>query len=201
MKGQKLRLRVLCEDELHQNFVERLATRYGIGDRQRRIDAAPAARGTAAGYVLDNFVGFVDRWRSESHDANVVALVMIDGDEKGFQHRKNELAAKLKDAHRPALDRDPRFAILIPCWHIETWIAWLCGHRPIDEQTRYKRDNQPGSEVGRKIKAREYSARLAVESWTAPQRDETSHVPSLAYAREELKRLGVSTRGLRHAGA
>ena len=107
--------------------------------------------------------------------------------------RRQKLIAKLAEAGEPALDRgDPRFAIVIPCWHIETWIAWLCGHRPVDEQACYKPEDPRGSEVGRKIKKGEYSARMAVKSWIPAHGDEAAQVPSLAAARDELRRLGVA---------
>lgn len=193
MRSPRLRLLVLCEDALQRGFIERLADRWEIGPRQRQINAAPAALESAAGYVLDNFVPFVDRWRSQRHDENVGAIVVIDGDEKGLQTRHHDLAVKLRAAGKPALDpRDPRFVILVPCWHIETWIAWLCGHRPVDERTRYKATHSTqGREVARMIERGVYSARLAAASWAPPAADEADHVPSLAAARGELRRLGV----------
>lgn len=193
MKSRRLRLRVLCEDALQRGFVERLADIWDIGPRQRDINAAPAARGSGAQYVLDHYVELVNLWRSQRHDENVGALVVIDGDEKGIQRRQQELAAKLREAGKPAIDPgDPRFVVLVPCWHIETWIAWLCGHRPIDERTRYKASDPHGRDVGRRIESREYSARLAADSWTPSASDEGLHVPSLASARQDLRRLGVT---------
>lgn len=193
MQSRRLRLRVLCEDSLHRGFVERLADRWQVGPRQRSIDAAPAAHGSAARYVLDHFVEFVRLWRSQTHDENVGALVMIDGDERGMTRRRQELAERLRAAGDPALDpADPRFVIVVPCWHIETWVAWLCGHRSVDERTRYKTADPQGRDVGRMIEDGSYSPRLAVRSWTPPDADEGSHVPSLANARQELRRLGVA---------
>jgi len=192
MDSDKLRLHVLCEDRLHKNFVEHLAERWGIGWWHRTIQASPHAPGSAAQFVLDNFVSFVKECRSQ-HDANVVGLVVLDGDEHGLQRRRQQVNDLLKGAGEPPLDpKDHRFAMITPCWHIETWIAWLCGHRPIDERTRYKADDPRGREVSRKINKGEYSARIAVKSWTPPHSDEAVHVPSLAASREELRRLGVA---------
>ena len=149
MQSRRLWLRVLCEDSLHRGFVERLADRWQVGPRQRSIDAAPAAHGSAAKYVLDHFVEFVRLWRSHTHDENVGALVMIDGDERGMPRRRQE-------------------------------------------RTRYKAADPQGRDVGRLIEDGSYSPRLAVRSWTPPDADEGSHVPSLADARQELRRLGVA---------
>lgn len=193
MNRRRLRLRVLCEDALQQGLVERLADRWQIGPRQRHIDASPAARGSAARYVLDHFVDFVRTWRAHSHDENVGALVVIDGDERGLAHRRQELAERLRTAGEGPLDpTDPRFVIIVPCWHIETWIAWLYGHRPVDEHTRYKSADPHGRDVGRLIESGAYSPRLAAQAWTPPAADEASHVPSLTSARQELRRLGVA---------
>ncbi|WP_437726413.1 hypothetical protein [Sorangium sp. So ce861] len=52
---KRRRLYVLCEDALQQRFVERLADRWGIGPRQRKIDASPKARGSAAQYVIERY--------------------------------------------------------------------------------------------------------------------------------------------------
>lgn len=192
MNRQRLRLRVLCEDKLHRGFIERLADRWDVGPRQRMIQASPEARGSAAKFVLDNFVGFVKSWRAQPDD-NVGALVVIDGDEHGLQRRRQQLTKRLLEAGELKLDpADPRFVILVPCWHIETWIAWLCGHRPVDEHTCYKPEDPQGGEVGRKIRSGEYSARAAARSWTPRHSEEVTFVPSLAAARDELRRLGVA---------
>ncbi|AUX40688.1 uncharacterized protein SOCE26_020890 [Sorangium cellulosum] len=185
------RLYVLCEDALHQRFVERLADRWGIGPRQRKIDASPKARGSAAQYVIERYTEAVRQWRVESHDPNVGLLVVIDGDEHGVARRRQQLAQRLKESKlEPIAPSDP-VAIVVPTWHIETWIAWLCGHRPVDEQTRYKEDDAAGYAVGRKITCGEYSPQRAVAAWTPPAHDEQTHVPALTEARREVGRLGV----------
>jgi hypothetical protein len=187
-----LRLFVLCEDKLHQRFVERLAERFGIGPRRRWIDASPKARGSAADYVIDHYVGAIKRWRSASHDENVGLLVVIDGDKKGVGRRRHELAERLKEAHADPVKPADRAAIIIPTWHVETWIAWLCGHRPIDERTRYKPDNPEGASAARSIQSGDYSPRRAVDAWMPPDTDEPVYVPSITDARRELsQRLGV----------
>jgi predicted metal-dependent phosphotriesterase family hydrolase len=123
MKSQRRRLHVLCEDGLHQRFVEGLADRWGIGPRQRKIDASPAARGSASGYVLSRFVAALKRWRAERHDANVGLLVVIDGDERGLARRRQELAQILRDAKMQPIAPSEHVAIVVPTWHVETWIA------------------------------------------------------------------------------
>jgi hypothetical protein len=192
MKSRRRRLHVLCEDDLHQRFVERLADRWSIGPRQRRIDAAPRAEGSAAHYVLSRYVAAVKGWRAESHDANVALLVVVDGDERGVASRRQQLAQALKGAQVEALAPSDPVVVIVPTWHIETWIAWLCGHRPIDERTRYKPDDGPGGVVGRKIRSGEYSPRRAADAWLPPASDEGAHVPALTDARRELdSRLAV----------
>lgn len=192
-KSQRRKLLVLCEDGLHSRFVARLAERWGIGPRELMLDAAPRAQGSAAHYVLNRFVEFVKRWRTERGNTDASALVIIDGDEKGSRLRRQQCLEKLRAAGEPALDpTDTRFAIIVPCWHIETWIAWLCEHRPIDEETRYKPEDPHGGEVGRKIRDGEYSAKQAVKAWMPPMEGEDLHVPSLCAARIELRRFGVT---------
>ncbi len=192
MKSRRRRLHVLCEDELHQRFVERLADRWHIGPRQRRVDASPSARGSASQYVLTHYAAAVKRWRAESHDANVGLLVVVDGDEHGLAARRRQLAEALKGAGMAAVEPSDPVAVVVPTWHIETWIAWLCGHRPIDERTRYKPDDVVGGAVGRRIRSGEYTPQRAVDAWTPPASDEAAHVPALTDARRELAdRLAV----------
>ncbi|WP_437511379.1 hypothetical protein [Sorangium sp. So ce1099] len=141
--------------------------------------------------MLERYADAVRQWRAESHDRNVGLLVVVDGDEHGVARRRQQLAQKLKESmQEPIAPSDP-VAVIVPTWHIETWIAWLCGHRPIDEQTRYKGDDEEGRAVARKIEHGEYSPQRAVDAWAPPASDEGAHVPSLTDARSAVGRLGV----------
>lgn len=182
-----MRLYILCEDDLQKRLIERLAERWGVDRRHRFIDAAPKGR-NGSQYVLDHYVDVVRQWRRASHDQHVYLVVMIDGDELGVAARRLQLERLLRVAEVDPID-PARSAILVPTRHIETWIAWLCGHRPIDEVTRYKVQDT-GSDVARKIKSEEYSPKRAVESWTPAHMDEPTVVPSLDDARREITRLG-----------
>jgi len=190
MKNRRLRLHVLCEDVAQQKFVESLATRWGI-DRKHLLTDTGIKSKTGDKHVLDRYAEAVRKWRSERHDANVALLVVIDGDNRGVALRREDLAKKLKDAGQdPITPADP-VAILVPTRHIETWIGWLCGHRPVDEQTRYKVDRGPlppaASEMARKIRNGDYTPRGAVKNWAPPAADEEEQVPSLSDARREIK--------------
>lgn len=190
MKSGRRRLHVLCEDSLHQRFVESLADKWGIGPRQRRIDASPAARGSASQYVLDHYTAAVKRWRAERHDENVGLLVLVDGDEQGLVQRRRQLDQKLREASMAAISASDPVAVFVPTWHIETWLAWLCGHRPVDELTRYKLDDAAGREVARLIQQGQYSPRRAANAWWPAADDEDLHVPTLTHARQEARRVG-----------
>ena len=189
--SQRRRLRVLCEDRLTRVFVERLADRWGIGPKQRSIDVSPRSEGSGEKFVRDHFAEAVEKWRKLKAQ-NVVLLVVIDGDNHGVVRRRNELAKALRDAKKDPIDPSDPVAILVPTWHIETWIAWLSGHRPVSELQRYKNDEPLGRDVARKIKDGAYTPKLAVDAWSPPAADEATHVPSLTDARAELsRRLGV----------
>lgn len=187
-----MRLHVLCEDSLHQRFVERLAERWGIARHHCDIDAAPKGENGSA-YVLANYPDAVRKLRMRSHDANVCLLVVIDGDREGLARRRRELASALEKAGVDPVD-PARVAIVVPTRHIETWIAWLCGHRPIEESRRYKAntaDDAEAREVGRAIERGEYSPRRAVDAWEPAMAEEGRHVPALTDARGEVGRIGL----------
>jgi hypothetical protein len=187
MKSRFSRLRVLCEDQRTQIFIENLATRFGIGSRHIKFDISPRSSEDASKYVLDNFVEAVKQWRAARHGHEMIAfLVVIDGDKHGVVRRRNELLQRLRDSGaKPIAQNDP-VAIIVPTWHIETWIAWLCGHRPIDERTRYNGRDPAGLDVHHKIKQRTYNTEAAIAAWNPPAAEESVHVPSLADARREL---------------
>ena len=183
--NQRVRLRVLCEDRETARFVEQLAHRWGIGARQREIDVHPQSRGSGEQHVQRHFGSAVTAWRRVRHE-NVLLLIVIDGDNHGIARRRNELSRQLRDSGAdPIAENDP-VAIIVPTWHIETWIAWLCGHRPIHEAQRYKLDEPLGRDVARKIDSGEYSSQRAIDAWNPPAPDESTHVPSLTDARKEL---------------
>lgn len=193
MRSPFRRLRILCEDHAHRTFAERLAKHLGLGEREMRIDVSPAARGSAASYVVAEFAAAVKRWRSARHgNEKIGLLVVIDGDKDGVVRRRNELANQLRDhGVEPLAPADP-VAIIVPTWHIETWIAWLCGHRPIDVQTRYNGRDAAGLDVYHKLEQGTYTAKLALAAWDHPAPDESTFVPSLTDARAELaQRFGV----------
>jgi hypothetical protein len=183
--SQRRRLQVLCEDRETARFVEHIATRWGIGERQRQIDTSPEGRGSGEQYVQRHFIEAIMAWRRVRHE-NVLLLIVIDGDNYGVQKRRNQLAQLLRDNQEvPISEKDP-IAIIVPTWHIETWIAWLCGHRPIDEQIRYNGRDAAGLDVQHKIEHGVYTAKLAIAAWDPPAPDESTYVPSLTEARKEL---------------
>jgi hypothetical protein len=116
----------------------------------------------------------------------IAFLVVIDGDNHGVLRRRNELLKRLRDSGAEPFAANDPVAIIVPTWHIETWIAWLCGHKPIHEAQRYKLDEPLGRDVARKMEAGEYSSRRAIDAWSSPSPDESTHVPSLTEARKEI---------------
>jgi hypothetical protein len=114
-------------------------------------------------------------------------LIVIDGDKHGVAQRRLQLQQILRAENLQPIDPSDPVAILVPTWHIETWIGWLCGHRPMNEQTRYNGRDAADMDVHRRIEKQVYTAKLAVQAWNPPAHDEPTHVPSLTVARSELK--------------
>ncbi|HEX3527569.1 MAG TPA: hypothetical protein VH988_10905 [Thermoanaerobaculia bacterium] len=123
--------------------------------------------------------------RQHSTEA-VGLLVVVDGDQAGFQRRLAEIQGILHKAGFSTKKPD-RIAVCVPSRNVETWNLWLCGIRDLDEQANFK--NRFRNEVKHTVRR----GQLA-EAWLSPlseeqrQTEETT-LPALASGRAEIDRL------------
>jgi hypothetical protein len=103
-----------------------------------------------------------------AHQANLVLVVMTDGDRFGVVARKASLDDELANAGQRPRQSAERIAYLVPTWSIETWLAWLCGAagdlEGFDEAKPYKNDNGYRRAADRGV----ISTKKAATAWTAP---------------------------------
>ena len=99
---------------------------------------------------------------------------------------RRKLDAALEDAGLKKRQPGEKFCLIIPRWHIETWLVYLSGFET-DEEQRYKND--------RRIKDVAYAA-IADEfvrryrNWKQGNTTETT-LPAMIVAFEEMKRLDL----------
>lgn len=176
----KLRCALLCEDEeqelLFRPILERLF--------RQRPRVAPRRPNGGFTFVLARLAHEAKYLKQRPKEA-VALLVVIDGDQAGFQGRRQELHERL---HTEGFDvkKLDRIAICVPSRNVETWELWLCGFRDLDEHTDYKAKRQSELKNVRRSQL--------LEAWFAPLSDEQRQMeaeilPALASGRAEIDRL------------
>ena len=178
MKG-KLRCSLLCEDEeqelLFRPILERLF--------HQRPRVEPRRPNGGFTFVLARLADAAKYLKQRPKQA-VALLVVIDGDEAGFQRRRREIDAKLR-AEGFDVKKLARIAVCVPSRNVETWELWLCGIRDLDEHTDFKDRFQ------REVKQRKIGRRQLADSWfdAKQRRAEKETLPALASGRAEIERL------------
>jgi hypothetical protein len=181
---ESVRAIAICEDKGHQSFLARLFGRLHISPVRIIVKPNP---GSAEQWVREQLPKEATAHRSRAgHQANLLLVVMTDGDRFGFRDRKASLDTALVRANLPERRAHERILYLVPTWSIETWLAWLSGAAGvlggIDEMTAYKNHGP----YKRLLDAGNVSTKLAVAAWVPPLPNEGTTVPSLSDAREEL---------------
>jgi hypothetical protein len=174
---------VLCEDVEHERFLRRLCEELKFL-RVVRFVLAPPGAGAAEQWVRARYPQEVRAYRRQANHLTNGLLVAIDGDRLGVDGRQSQLDEALEQDGQEARCPEDRIAAFVPTWSIETWLLWLCGTDPVDEQTPYKRDPT----YQRKRQEEQVSPRRAAEAWVSPTQ-RPSPPASLADARAELSRL------------
>lgn len=125
---------VLCEDLQHATFARRFLEKAGWDPRRLRVKVAPAARGAADRWVIENFPAELAAYRRNRNRVAEALVVLLDADRIGTEGRLRDLAAACGSKGEPRAD-DDRVAVFVPAWRIETWFAWLDGAE-VDESRR-----------------------------------------------------------------
>jgi hypothetical protein len=174
---------VLCKDRQQQHFIEKLCARLDIDPI--RVEPAPSGRGDAKQWVAENYPERVKMLRSKIFQKNLGLLVVVDGDNRGVEQRKRYLDQKLTSKRMPVRAPEEPIAIFVPTSSIETWLAWLCGRRPISEVQSYKYDGAYKAAFA----CGAVSVKRAADGWEPPDPAEAANVPALSDARKEAAKL------------
>jgi len=129
--SRKVRIVLLCEDRQHETFVKRFLRRDGWNLRDFRVVLSPQGRGSAEQFVRERFPHELQAVRTKRGE-RVWLIVMIDGDDKGANARRESLNAACEAQGITAPSETDNALICVPTWSIETWFAFLDG-REVDE--------------------------------------------------------------------
>lgn len=109
---------------------------------------------------------------------------MIDGDKTGLNGRLGEMDERLRsERQQPRSDSD-RIAVLVPCYHIETWLLWLSEVRDNVNEAQQCKDRFNHAEQRGEVSVEQAATALAMPH-------DPTDLPSIKHARVEFtERVG-----------
>jgi hypothetical protein len=122
-----VRLIAIVEDDEHRRFLLHLLKELRFHSRELRFLVAPAARGSASQWVVDQYCKEVPIHRSRFKYQRLALIAMVDADNRLVNEKFNECDRALSAAGHPERGEEEWIAVLIPKRNIETWIAHFVG--------------------------------------------------------------------------
>ncbi len=177
--GRGVQFAVLAEDRLLERFIRGCLYALGVRTHEIRFRTSPVARGSGKQWIDREYPGQVHAHRQYSRE-NRALIVGTDADEYPVRQRLQRLDDILKEAGFDPRSPDEKIAILVPRWHIETWLLHLSG-LAVDEDTDYKKQVRDAG-IDIKTAAQEFLRRFR-------DPDSGSSLPSILAAFEELMRI------------
>lgn len=138
---------VLCEDKEQQNLIRRYLGCCGTSHGVRYLPLVGSA-GAGSQYVREQFPQQVKQCRTIlGRKASCLLIVMTDADNLTVTQRENSLIGELSESIDVPISQSEPIVVLIPKWHVETWIKCLLGatmnegdsHKPSVEAGEIKR--------------------------------------------------------------
>jgi hypothetical protein len=189
--GPLMRITILCEDRMHQQFLEGLCGERGY--RIERRDVAPRGDGAGSDYVIKRFAHHVRALRAMGREQRGL-LVALDGDNEGFSQRLARLGDQLSEEGLSPRAEEELITILIPKWSIETWVLFLHDGIEVPESEKCKgSSNKEHRATLKRLSADKWgtlkheASRMVIASWFAGH--DSALLPSLRAGRHEASRL------------
>ena len=132
-----MKIKILCEDQMHEVFVRRALVNLGFHRRDFLVSAVASKTEYGGGekYVRERYPQELRILREKKHQ-KLVLIVVTDGDNVGVNRRFKQLQESCQDCNIPPRQKGERVAFFVPTWNIETWLAYLDG-QDVDETKRY----------------------------------------------------------------
>jgi len=142
----KYRVRVLCEDRKHFDFVRGFLLSQGIKNAHKFIDIE-LPEGTQSGeqYVREHFVSEFKKFARSRENILLVVVQDIDKDAISPENVKSELSNLIQKAGLGTIDDSDKILFVFPKRNIETWLVWLGFNSKIEkinEVMNYRFNNQ-----------------------------------------------------------
>jgi hypothetical protein len=176
---------LLCEDELHARLVRAYMKECGLEQQERYVRALVASRMQHGGnidWVLRAFPGQLHACRQRQKKARTLLVVVADADKFTVEDRRRHLNDRLKEEGYEELKPEDPVVVLIPRYHVETWINALLGNAVAEGDDCKDWKKATKEEVRR-------AARTAYE-WARPNATPgPTCLPSLRSALSEWRKL------------
>jgi hypothetical protein len=161
---------ILCEDESHRRFVERLLKALGVATSNDHSEPSPPSKGSAEQFVREQF----PKWQTTCHSYGWRLIVVTDADTGTTAERRSTLGTV-----------DASTLVLIPKRAIETWFARLRGDAGLNETDSFesKFSKVPSKEVFHPL-VTTFIAHMRTPAFS------DAVVPSLEQGVREARKLG-----------
>jgi hypothetical protein len=140
-------------------------------------------QGGNVAWVLREFPKQVHACRQRQKRANTRLIVLVDADNFTVDERRRQLDERLRQAGHEGLSATDPVVLLIPRWHVETWICSLLGNS-VTEDEDCKDWDKPSREQIRQ------AAHTAYEWARENARPGPTCVPSLHIALPNWRKIG-----------
>lgn len=135
MSREKLRVEILCEDRMQEQFLESLCKRRGWVVVRRHV--APRGTGAASAWVLERFPHLARPYHRPP--PRRALLVAVDGDNQGPLRRRGQLDEKaLTRGQSGSVQGAKAIGTLVPTWSIETWHLFFLTGAVVPEHEKSK---------------------------------------------------------------
>lgn len=125
------RVVILCEDLQTATFVRRFLKERGYANHQLRVEVAPKGKGSGEQWVRDQYPNELRACRKK----NTMLIVGTDADDKSVAERIDTLDKQCRDENVPVRMPHEPVIMVIPKRNIETWLAYLRGENPNEQDT------------------------------------------------------------------
>ena len=139
---EKYRVRILCEDKKHYDFIRSFMVAQGIRDT-RKFDSITLPEGTQSGeqYVRDRFIAEYRKYIRVRENKILVVVQDIDKDWRTPENAKSDFNKLVQEDNLNPLNATDKLLFIFPKKNIETWLVWLAQDvksDTIDETKDYK---------------------------------------------------------------